>query len=446
MKLLSITLWLSLSYSAQSTQHLRQTATTTTEQEQENNNNNRQAVETRIVGGNQAEKDEYPFMVKWGGCGASLIHEDILLSAAHCNSQGRDVLIGAHDVGGFNAVFGDHERRSIVERRPHPEYDDYRTLNDFVVLKINKPSGKSPIRLTSDKDAPENNELLTVIGFGATSEGASSGTTVLREVDVNAVNHFMCNFRYGGNIDKDVMFCAGVDGGGKDSCQGDSGGPIMTAEGVQVGVVSFGSGCARRNYPGVYARVGGVIDWINEQICDLSDNPPSFCGGNIDPSPTARPVTAPTPRPVTAPTPRPVTAPTPRPVTAPTPRPVTAPTARPVTAPTPRPITAPTPRPVTAPTPRPVTSKPVLFSGDLGDACSYDQQCVAPHICGVGKCSSGQAGESCENEADCLPGYTCEGYFNSKCAAKKSRGSRCNEDNDCLSANCRWTWGGRKCA
>ena len=34
------------------------------EQEQENNNNNRQAVETRIVGGNQAEKDEYPFMGK----------------------------------------------------------------------------------------------------------------------------------------------------------------------------------------------------------------------------------------------------------------------------------------------------------------------------------------------------------------------------------------------
>ena len=64
MKLLSITLWLSLSHSAQSTQHLRQTAKTTMEQEQENNNNNRQAVETRIVGGNQAEKDEYPFMGK----------------------------------------------------------------------------------------------------------------------------------------------------------------------------------------------------------------------------------------------------------------------------------------------------------------------------------------------------------------------------------------------
>ena len=71
MKLLSTTLWLSLAYSAQSTQHLRQTATTTTEQEQENNNNNRQAVETRIVGGNQAEKDEYPFM---GKCLCSLLY------------------------------------------------------------------------------------------------------------------------------------------------------------------------------------------------------------------------------------------------------------------------------------------------------------------------------------------------------------------------------------
>ena len=39
--------------------------------------------------------------------------------------------------------------------------------------------------------------------------------------------------------------------GGKDSCQGDSGGP-MTYMGTHVGIVSWGYGCARPAYPGMY--------------------------------------------------------------------------------------------------------------------------------------------------------------------------------------------------
>ena len=63
----------------------------------------------------------------------------------------------------------------------------------------------------------------------------------------------------------DNMLCAGVDGGGKDSCQGDSGGPLVynnSGEWQQVGIVSFGIGCAEADYPGVYARVSRYIDWI----------------------------------------------------------------------------------------------------------------------------------------------------------------------------------------
>ena len=40
--------------------------------------------ESRVVGGNNADLEEYPFFASWGSsCGATLIHDDILLTAAH---------------------------------------------------------------------------------------------------------------------------------------------------------------------------------------------------------------------------------------------------------------------------------------------------------------------------------------------------------------------------
>ncbi len=63
-----------------------------------------------------------------------------------------------------------------------------------------------------------------------------------------------CNagLAYAGDMDDDVMFCAGIDGGSKDSCQGNSGSLIVICDGdkhIQVGVVSWGEGCARERYP-----------------------------------------------------------------------------------------------------------------------------------------------------------------------------------------------------
>jgi secreted trypsin-like serine protease len=45
-----------------------------------------EGVSTRIVGGTDATPYEFPFFVQWRGCGASLIHEDIILTAAHVRS------------------------------------------------------------------------------------------------------------------------------------------------------------------------------------------------------------------------------------------------------------------------------------------------------------------------------------------------------------------------
>ena len=95
---------------------------------------------------------------------------------------------------------------------------------------------------------PEGAEFV-VSGWGTTSEGGSLASK-LRQVTVHYINDEDCSHGYGPeNINGDVMICAGGDG--KDSCQGDSGGP-MTYLGTHIGLVSWGYGCARPDYPGKY--------------------------------------------------------------------------------------------------------------------------------------------------------------------------------------------------
>jgi trypsin len=44
----------------------------------------------------------------------------------------------------------------------------------------------------------------------------------------------------------------------KDACQGDAGGPVI-ANGVQVGIISFGKGCANDGYSGVYTKLSSAL-------------------------------------------------------------------------------------------------------------------------------------------------------------------------------------------
>lgn len=62
------------------------------------------------------------------------------------------------------------------------------------------------------------------------------------------------------------MICAGYAKGGKDSCQGDSGGPLVNSDDVLIGIVSWGIGCAKQNYPGIYTNVAehSVRNFIKE--------------------------------------------------------------------------------------------------------------------------------------------------------------------------------------
>lgn len=98
---------------------------------------------------------------------------------------------------------------------------------------------------------------------GATSEGGS-GTTTLRKVDIPIVSRTTCRSQYGTSAITNNMICAAENQGGQDSCQGDSGGPLVpTGSNTLIGIVSFGNGCARAGYAGVYTRVSTQLSFIN---------------------------------------------------------------------------------------------------------------------------------------------------------------------------------------
>jgi secreted trypsin-like serine protease len=62
------------------------------------------------------------------------------------------------------------------------------------------------------------------------------------------------------------MMCAGLPEGGSDACQGDSGGflgvPTRDGRWIEVGIVSWGFGCGRKDLFGVYTRVANYLEWI----------------------------------------------------------------------------------------------------------------------------------------------------------------------------------------
>ena len=65
------------------------------------------------------------------------------------------------------------------------------------------------------------------------------------------------------------MICAAGDGIA-DSCTGDSGGPlaVLGSNGSysQIGVVSWGRGCAKSGYPGVYTSLIALLGWVKTSI------------------------------------------------------------------------------------------------------------------------------------------------------------------------------------
>ncbi|CAB9501425.1 Kallikrein 1-related peptidase [Seminavis robusta] len=249
-----------------------------------------------IIGGEVVtSRSEYPYFVQLPGCGAFLIHDDIALSAAHC-----DVVIQPLNtrvlVNGIEVDTG--IQRTVDRSLQHPLYDGWRSDYDYLVLKLDSsalvdasgnPTGAAKAELNAEREIPAPGDTLTAIGYGRYDNDSYEGSDVLLDVDFEYIDDDTCTERWGPDyFVRDVMFCAGVlEGGGKGSCNGDSGGPVLDQNtGTIVGITSYGSGkeCASASRPNVYARVSGASTWIRNTLCELTDYPPDYCDGDGGPT------------------------------------------------------------------------------------------------------------------------------------------------------------------
>ncbi|KAL7493437.1 hypothetical protein ACHAWT_002557 [Skeletonema menzelii] len=253
----------------------------------------------KIIGGSEATEDRYSYTVslndKWGHfCGGSMIAPDVVLSAAHCQGGQYEITVGRHGLED-----GDGESIEVATEIPHPNYDDATTDNDFMllILKDSVTVDVKMVQVNSDINVPEVGAAVQVMGWGDTDITEEVEMPIyLQEVEVNVVSNEECNasdgpygtYEESGGI-TDNMLCAREEGGGEDSCQGDSGGPLVIkgadpngADDVQVGVVSWGYGCAMAEYPGVYARVSSQYKWIRTTVCQNSKSDHGFNCDDIE--------------------------------------------------------------------------------------------------------------------------------------------------------------------
>lgn len=288
----------------------------------------------KIVGGHAARLADWPGQATLrlasaaGGvafyfCGATVISDRWLLTAAHCFHDFVDGLeapvrhsSGSIHGGRLEAVAGTDDLTRVAANRvfeiEHVEiHEDYlaairdaqqetnpelrtralaaiasTTGNDIALARLAKPWPGPFARLALEASADPKNPpggQVRIAGFGRTKDNLAkgrhdrflsadgkseffAGSSRLLETAIELVDEPRCRARYGNAAIGAGQLCAGLEQGGHDSCQADSGGPLVASQSdgcpYQIGIVSWGSGCAAQKSYGVYTRVSHHAAWI----------------------------------------------------------------------------------------------------------------------------------------------------------------------------------------
>ncbi|XP_044537656.1 transmembrane protease serine 11C-like [Gracilinanus agilis] len=218
----------------------------------------------KIAGGLDSVEGEWPWQVSLQQnnihrCGATLINNNWLVTAAHC-------FVNAKNPQEWSATFGlllsdPKLKRSVKNIIIHEKYRYPAHDHDIALVNLSKPVlYTSTIRKVCLPEAsynfPPNSDVI-VTGWGSIKTDGSDILTPIQAIELHQYSahtwkegkHIFCKK---GNIER-----------------GDSGGPLVSSDSrgiwFLVGIVSWGDECALPNKPGVYTRVTSYRNWIKSK-------------------------------------------------------------------------------------------------------------------------------------------------------------------------------------
>ena len=206
----------------------------------------------------------------WPYCGGALLTDSLVVTSAHCcdhiNMEAVLAVAGEHDL---YAEEGPEQARRVASSVMHPDYDSYTFENDICLLRMDRAFELNH-EVQVIRSAAQGQEFSgkgRVSGWGMLAEDGIF-PDILMAAEVTLRTDTECREAYGEEAVGDSMLCAGDEG--VDACEGDSGGPLVcevTETGGQppvlCGLVSWGLGCGRPSYFGVYTEMAAFRAWID---------------------------------------------------------------------------------------------------------------------------------------------------------------------------------------
>jgi secreted trypsin-like serine protease len=261
------------------------------------------AARDLILGGRNATPGEFPFFAPGlSGCGGTLIHEDIVLTAAHCIVGGNTFREGVQ-VGGSirpGALAEDPTLRDEMEERIgfacaliHPGYNhSVIGVDDIALVKLALPSQKKTIQVNFDPLIPTVGDNVTAIGYGTFGYHRVPGALseplyptylqVLSPMTIQSEDACRDGERNFGHYNPDYLLCIDDEDPVTTDCRADSGGPIFlttngdnAAKWLQVGLLVYGpnvpvTGECRGDRPSYYTNTAKYESFIRDGICRKS--------------------------------------------------------------------------------------------------------------------------------------------------------------------------------
>ncbi|XP_017000829.3 LOW QUALITY PROTEIN: uncharacterized protein, partial [Drosophila takahashii] len=227
-------------------------------------------IQSRIVGGTTANISNFPFIVQLRRgtslCGGSLLNDRWVITAAHCvkghSASDISVRAGTKTLDGSDGIV-----RSVDSIHIAPKFTTQKMNMDAALLKLNASlTGTNIGTIKMATSRPTAGAKVRIAGWGITREGSTTASQTLEAATIRVVKQRKCRTDYRGKASiTNYMICARA--AGKDSCSGDSGGPVVINNSL-VALVSFGYGCARAGYPGVYTLMSAVRPWANKVMAN----------------------------------------------------------------------------------------------------------------------------------------------------------------------------------